>query len=346
MMIERHGMALPLILLLLLALTAFGHGALMLSRRELQATWAFRNLVRAGQAAELGLRLALEVTPDPAEDRTPWVANPLLSGETDDGLVYGVSRRWLDGEFFLLEGWGGTRGWVGARKTGWIGWSLFPRVRMRAFLAAAEVGSELVQEDRGSLGLGEFLRPPDGWSASECEAYRSLLDSLSSGGPLPPVAVGVRMEVSQVAPGSSIPSLGLLTGAELLLRAEKRGQEALPASSRGTIRGCPDTGGPVFVGTPGTFTLSGGRLCGLLVTGGDLRISGDAKFQGLALVGGNLILEDQATFEGFARVRKSLHLRGEGVFSGSACASLRALTGVPALGPPLLIQRGVGADQS
>ena len=344
-MMERHGMALPLILLLLLALTLFGHGALMLSRRELQATWAFLNLVRADQAAEIGLRLALQVTPGPSEDRTPWAANPLLSGETDDGLLYGVSRRWLDGEFFLLEGWGGSRGWVGARKAGWIGWSLFPRVRMRAFLAAAEVGSELVQEDRGSLGVGEFLRPPEGWSASECEAYQPLLDSLFSGGPPPPVALGVRMGPSQVTPSSSIPSLGLLSGTELLLRAEKGGQDALPAPSPGTIRGCPDTGGPVFEGTPGTFTLSGGRLCGLLVTGGDLRIRGDARFQGLALVGGNLILEDQATFEGFARVRRSLHLRGEGVFSGSACASLRALTGVPALGGPLLIQQGVGIDQ-
>jgi len=337
-------MALPLVLLLLLALTVFGHGALVLSRRERQATWAFRNFVRAGQAVEIGLRLSLEVTPDPAEDRTPWAASPVLSGETDDGLLYRVTRRWLDGEFFLLEGWGGSKGWVGARETGWVGWTLFPRVRLKAFLAAAEVGSELVQEDRGSLNVDEFLRPPEGWSVPECEAYQTLLDSLFSGEPPPPVALGVDMEVSQVAPGSSIPSLGLLPGVELLLRAGEAERAGSSTPSLEPIRGCPETGLPVFEGTSENLVLSRGRLCGLLVTGGDLRIGGDAKFQGLALVGGDLILEDQATFEGVARVRRSLLLRGDGAFSGSACASLRALAGIPSLRDPLLLQRGVGID--
>jgi hypothetical protein len=154
------------------------------------------------------------------------------------------------------------------------------------------------------------------------------------------------MEAKEVAPGSTIPSLGLLAGPELLLRAGTVEQETASAASLDRIRGCPGTGSPVFEGTPGAFTLARGRLCGLLVTGGDLRIRGDAKFQGLALVGGDLIVEDQATFEGLARVRGSLFLRGESAFRGSACPSLRALAEIPTLRDPLLLQRGLRIDGS
>jgi hypothetical protein len=131
------GMALPLVLLLLLALAAFGHGALLLSQRELRATWAFRSLVQAEQAAEIGLRLALEISPDQDVSRTPWTAHGLLSGETEDGLIYEASRRWLSDEFYLLEGRGRIRDWVGEREIGWIGWSRFPGVRLETFLGAA-----------------------------------------------------------------------------------------------------------------------------------------------------------------------------------------------------------------
>jgi hypothetical protein len=134
-------MALPLVLLLLMALTAFGHGALLLSLRELRATWAFRNLVRANQAAEIALHLALQAPEIADEDRSPWVLNPLVSGETEDGMLYEAGRRWLTDEFFLMEGRGRIQGWVGERTMIWLGWSGHPPTRMRAFLSTKEGGA-------------------------------------------------------------------------------------------------------------------------------------------------------------------------------------------------------------
>jgi hypothetical protein len=115
-------------LLLLLALTALGHGALLLSMRELQATWAFRHAVRAGEAAEAGAWLAIQEGVAPPEDRAPWAPNVLVSGETSDGVRYGAVLRWLDGELFLLEGIGGAGGGWGSEGWGGRGGACSPRL--------------------------------------------------------------------------------------------------------------------------------------------------------------------------------------------------------------------------
>ena len=255
-----RGMALPIILLLLLALTAFGHGALLLSRRELQATWAFRSLVRSSQAAEIGLRLGFAVPVDGREGRTPWTSYPLVSGETEDGLLYRANRRWLDTEFFLLEGHGGAKGWAGERKIGWIGWSLFPGARLRAFLGAAEVGSVLVRDSGVRVDMEGVPVPGEEGRHPECEVYRSLLDSLFSGRPFPPLVQEVEMEENPAGPGSSIPSLGLLNGPEILRRARASGTGTLPDLSIEMVQGCTETGSLSFEGTPGDPRSAGGQL--------------------------------------------------------------------------------------
>jgi hypothetical protein len=133
----RAGFALPLVILFLLVLGFFGHGILLLSRRDLQATWALRHLVRATQAAEMGLRAAVETAGVPPWDGSIWTAAPVLAGETPDGLGYSVVRRWLGPEFFLLESTGTSRGWEGVRTLGWVGWLQHPGFRLRVFLSPA-----------------------------------------------------------------------------------------------------------------------------------------------------------------------------------------------------------------
>lgn len=140
---DSAGMALPLVLILLLALTTLGHGALVLSQREVQASAAFRDLARAEKAAEVGLRLAQALPLDPLEDRKPWVFQPLLNGELPDGLTYSATRRWIDEEFFVLEGRGGVKGWPGHRTVASVGWALHPGFRVSSFLTAVEVGEKL-----------------------------------------------------------------------------------------------------------------------------------------------------------------------------------------------------------
>jgi len=116
-----RGMALPVVLLILMGLTALGHGALLLSRRELQSAWSYRGFLRAQSAAEIGLHLASAVPPEPERNRDPWKAYLVVSGETDDGLAYSTVRRWLSPEFFLLESRGQARGWSGERTVRWVG---------------------------------------------------------------------------------------------------------------------------------------------------------------------------------------------------------------------------------
>jgi hypothetical protein len=133
---NRCGVALPLVLLLLMALTFLAHGALVLSQRELQATWAQRHLVRATNATQIGRRLALARLPDSLEPRIPWEARVLVDGQTPDRLIYSASHRWLNSEFFLLEVLGRSGGWEGRRRAIWVGWSRYPGVHLRAFLSA------------------------------------------------------------------------------------------------------------------------------------------------------------------------------------------------------------------
>jgi hypothetical protein len=335
----RAGMALPLILLLLLALTALGHGVLLLSTRELQATWAFRHAVRAGEAAEAGVWLAMHGGSALPAEREVWTVYPLVSGETSDGVTYGAELRWLDRELFLLEGMGGSRGWAGERRMGWVGWSLDPRSRLGAFGAGAETGrgTSLVGEAR--IESGPFGDPPVGWPGSSCLPYVEALDSLFPGGGLP--ALGTLLEpLSPLAEqGDTVPSLGLLWGAEMLARAAlAAGPGPEPPDS---VQGCPDVGqAPVLLGTPGSLLLDRGRICGLLVVGGDLRFTAEARFQGLALVGGDLILDGAAALEGMTKVGGSLLLGGAALFRSAPCPVLRALEELPVLAEPVPVPGG------
>jgi hypothetical protein len=151
-------------------------------------------------------------------------------------------------------------------------------------------------------------------------------------------------EVTGRGPDQSIPSLGLLTGPMLLSMATEENGLGAPPNSYADTRGCPGEDRPVFMGASGDMFLRKGRLCGLLVTGGDLWITGDASFQGLALVGGDLTLENRANFEGLAGVRNRFFHRDDASFHGSACAVLRALSQIPSLQKPVLLKTAIGID--
>lgn len=335
---QRGGMALPLLLVLLLALTALGHGTLLLARRDLKTVWAFRHALRAGQAAEASLRLGQLDVEIIQNERVAWTGHPVGSGEFGDGLIYRSVFRWLDQEFFLLEGTGGSRGWRGERRRAWVGWSLYPEARLGAFTAGGEVGEGFSREGGSVLVAGGFFGTPEGWSADVCAGYQAVLDSLFPTGPLPPLGALAAPEVDDSGPGASVPSLGLLSGPQLLEAAGTAGSGLHLLQD--SIRGCPGEEGPVFEGTDGSMSFDDGRICGLLVVAGDLRLGGDARFQGLALVGGDLILEGGSVFEGMVRVRKAIRLTDGAVLRPRSCPVLWALEGLPTLQRPLLLPDG------
>ncbi|NNM05833.1 MAG: hypothetical protein HKO65_12155 [Gemmatimonadetes bacterium] len=331
-------MALPVLLLLMMALTAIGHGALVLSDRELQATWAFRHFLRAETAAKLGLALAWAIPSDTVGERTPWVEETLVDGQTSTGLHFKGIRRWIGPEFFLLEGVGRTEGWRGERRTAWIGWVLSPTVRVRALLAADSSGSEMARAGV-PRGPGEELwRTPQGWSTTECDLFKSSqkeLDRGASPGMVAPVFGTHRAGMEVEDPG---PSLGLLSLSRLLLLSEESELPHRGEPSSDGSRGCPPDDDPVFLGSTGDILLRNGRHCGLLVTAGDLRLAGDSRFQGLAVVGGDLILENGGDFEGLAEVRNRFFQAEDASFRPSLCPVLRALAEIPTLQKPIMVE--------
>ncbi len=330
-------MAIPLILFLLLALVVLAHGALILSRHEWKASWAFQHALRAGGAAEVAVHLGLRASTLPLENREKWIAHPTLVGETDDGLRFRAATRWLDGEFFLLEGTGESRGWEGERRTGLVGWSLLPEARVGAFRAGAEMGGRLRLEGLGRAEMDEFFDLPAGWGGDDCSWEEAVLDSLFPKGAPDPVGSISGPETSTEPSPGSIPPLGLLGGSRLL---ELAGSEPLPVAGSfpgDSVQGCPGSGAPVFFGSRGSVELTGGRVCGLLVVEGDLLLGGEARFQGLALVGGNLVLEGAAVIEGMARIGEGVRIADTGAFLGSGCPVLLALEGLPELQAPFLV---------
>jgi len=318
-----EGMALPLLLLILLAITAVGHATLLLARRELISVWAFRHAVRAEKAAEAAVDLAFRGLEAPLPSRMPGVGSRVLSGETEDGLGYSGVLRWLDQEFFLLEGTGTSRGWGGERRRGGVGWIMFPEARIGAFLAGAEIGGVLRTAQEGRLEGGDVPAVPEHWPPAACEPYARAIDSLFPSGTLPPTAPLAEEGPRGEGAGAQIPNLGLLTGPRLL-EWSLEGADGF-SGSPGASRGCPGSSGPVFAGTERAVDLNSGRLCGILAVEEDLQLRGSARFQGLALVGGDLVLEGDAAVEGIVRVAGDLVLEDRSALQARACPVFWAL---------------------
>jgi hypothetical protein len=334
---RTRGVALPLVVFFLLGLTILGHAALLLSRRELRSSWALLHGARAGAAAEAAAELGMRALDPPPDPRPLGQALSLLSGETPDGVTYESVLRWLDSEFLLLEGVGGSRGWPGERRKALVGWSLSPRARMAGFQAWAEIGGVVTAPSGGGSALDNLSGPPQGWDAEDCAPFQAALDSLFPRGGLP--ALGPLREPDSFweASPTPIPSLGMLTGDMLLGMAEAvPPHPAYPPAEEYSL-GCPDGADPALLGSSRSLELSSGRRCGILVVDGDLRLYGEARFQGLVLVGGDLVLDDGGVLEGMARVGGGIRLSGSGVFRGSFCPVFWGLETLVELRKPLFI---------
>ncbi len=330
-------MALPLVLVLLLALTALAHGTLLLARREVQASGSFRRVLQARRGAEGGVALTLERMPEGAGERVPGTVVPVVAGSTRDGGWYRGDLLWLDRELFLVAGRGGSRDWPGEGREGWVGWSLDPVTRMGALRAVLEVGEGVTFQGSARVLGSDLLSDPTEWPSGICEPQLAILDSLFPSGSLPATAPLGPSHLPDAGPGGAIPPLGLLSGSVLLDRGGA-GEETGPSPEAGS--GCPGDGGPAFLAVPGSLTLDGGRLCGLLVVGGTLRLTGGHRFQGMALVGEDVILQDGARLEGLGRVGGALQVMDRALVRGSACAAFRALLETAALPAPLPLPSG------
>jgi hypothetical protein len=269
----------------------------------------------------------------------------LVDGRTEDGLLFQGTRRWLNDEYFLVEGIGGSHGWEGKQREAWIGWTVAPAARVRAFLSYAGLNEDSEEPLPGVPVDPLAADDPEGWPSSLCDPYRPLLDTLVAEGRTyflsegDPAFRGDPVGRDPADPGAALPSIGLWSGQSLLSLISEEvetGARSVPANSLG----CSDSARPVLSGTLGTLSLSSGRFCGLMVVGGDFRLGGDAKFQGLALVGGDMILQEDANFEGMLKVGNRFFQRDRASFRLSFCPVVRALDQIPALMRPILVKPG------
>jgi hypothetical protein len=339
---NARGVALPLVLVLLLALTLLGHGILLLSRWQLLASRAYLHAVRGDLAAAGAVTLGLASFPDPSDPRPQGIVIPLASGWTDGGLRRDVTLRWLGPELFLLEGQGRSRGWPGVRRRGAVGWMLDPVTRLGAQRGGVELGGSLILGPGTEASASDLTALPTGWDPADCLPFEPVLDSLYGVRTLPLTAP---LSASGAAPSEdevAIPRLGLLSGPELLARAGDAGFPSPGGAPLSPGFGCPGSDGRRLVKADGDLEIRDARVCGVLVVGGNLYLEGTGSFQGLALVAGDLHLGGGGLLEGMARVGGSVALEDSAILRISGCPAIRALSEASPLLKPLVL---VGASR-
>jgi hypothetical protein len=332
----RSGAALIVVLLLLLALTALGHGVFVLALQEASASRASRAVVQARLMAEGAVRRALRAG---AGDTIPQTdGRPVLLAEgSASGTRFRVELRRVAPELYFVQGTGAAAINPGGpervvHEVGRVVWVLSPLERLRAQTAAVEFGAGLddpsAQVQSSAAGEAGPFDSPIG-----CRDRSAVIDSALAGRFFPPAR-----SVSLI-PGR-IPALGFLEQDSLLARVQERvsgtvtpgpvvelGQCVQSALNWGT----PSEAGSicaarrVALASEGTLTLSGGEGQGLLLVRGDLHLVGSARFHGLVLVAGNLTLDEQAHLEGIARVAGRVRVQGGSLFVGRLCPALLAL---------------------
>ena len=336
---DRSGAAVFAAVLLLLALTALGHGMLVLARQELGAARAGARVLAERAAAQAGA-LLVEGAPLPPEaaGTALWGTVPVASGDLGP-VRYDAHALRLSRELWLARGrgWhasedGADRPGIGARAARAL-WVLEPVARTAAFGGVLSVAQEATALLAGEVdGLAVNGAPPP-LTASMCEPWRAALDSVFPSGSLP--AIG------RHAAAPERPRLGLLTADSLLarIRIQVSGTGSPAPATDGAecladepwSWGDPESplgpcGGSIAVrAVPGDLDVDGGAGQALLFVGGDLVLRGGATLHGIALVGGVLRVIDGARLVGLASAEGGVEVEAGARVEGSTCWAVRAL---------------------
>lgn len=312
-----EGFVLPLLLVLLLALTALAHGVLVLARRHLEISSLSARVLQAEKGAEAGVSAA-EAEWWTTEEPLPL---PAGEGELASGITFTFRTSRIATELLLVETTGEVPETPPVRASR-VYWTADPDARAAAADAAVATGLGLVGEggEVVSSGDGSDGSRGTGWTGGDggasggdggddeaCAAVASL-PPLSGVTPLPP---------TEGETGSSVPGLGLLDGAAL---RERSGPGVL-----------------IFEAAPGAADPGGS---GVRVAEGDLRIPEGTVARGLFLVGGDLVLEPGAEAVGMARVRGAVRMGDGSRIVGDRCAVRQAIAHAPPLAIPIPLPRG------
>ncbi|MBW3533910.1 MAG: hypothetical protein KY453_01620 [Gemmatimonadetes bacterium] len=327
---SARGFAVPLALLLLLALTGLAHGALLMARSEEGASRLAATLL-ARELAVRGTLLAVARS----GDTLPLVAvgsRALLAapeGTAPSAVPLRLHLERLAPELHLLSG--EVVGFE-ASSAGLLVWTLDPAWRA----AMSDGGGTIVGGEAAYGGVGG-----SGPAARDgCEALEAVQ---TPGAP------------TGVLAATEPPGLGLLVADSLLARAAihvsgvvSPGPGADPwtcPSSDPLNWGAPsDPGHPCagrrpFAAADGDLVVDGGEGQGVLAVAGDLVLRG-ALYHGLVLVGGGVTLEAGARVHGRIISAGRVAADPASAVEADPCAVYLALADAGALRAPLLLPEG------
>lgn len=343
---DRRGIALVVVILVLVALSLTGHGALVLARGEGVAARAMRRVGLARLTAGWSARAtAARLSTDTLPLLGVGGRATLAAGPDGVSLLERLSR-----EFFLVirttvADPRGPR--VSARR---LLWALEPLARVGSVQAVLAVGGAATAS--GPVDATDFFLVTEADGAA-CVPWTGGLDSLAITRPAP-LPVGSLVTVTGDLRSESGPALrvGLLGPDSLVTR--------LPSFPPGPVTPRPRTGaatcldapenwgspsdplGPcgrrwVSIVVPGSLTLDGGEGQGVVVVRGDLVLRGSARLAGLVLVGGDLTVEEGSGIRGMVRVDGNATVDSGSRIRGAACPVLAALSASPNLRRPLAL---------
>ena len=343
----QAGFAIPLVLLVLMAATAFAHLLHYLARQELAVAGAERNWLIARLAAEGGVRAVADS--EAALLAAARVGDSVVVGGAHGRGAYRVTAHRLTRELYLLAGEGRVDGPPLAR-AGRLAWALDPAARLAALPAAVAFEANLVVAGTATIAGDRVVAPPLGWSGAECGPHRPLADSIFPGGVVggsalwtPPASTleparGLRAPLDLNPPSLNLGLLSVQVLEELadVTLGVPGGRTRVDPGS-----GCPATSSGGW-GTPtrpsgncgahfpvvvvrGSLEVTGGEAQGTLVVDGDASFSADATFAGLVLAAGAVRLSDDARVAGWIRSGDEVRLEDRARVEASACAGLRAL---------------------
>jgi len=327
------------LLLLIMAVTGLGVGALTLSRRQAVAARTGERVLQAMAAAAAGIELSVE----------RWVEalaipvggrGPVGSGVVGTTGSYATSAQRLGRELWLVESAGrhtasGTRHRLASAV-----WRLDGPTRVGQQGAAVVHGGGLHVSPPAEVSGSDAAATPSGWSQDLCTGHLTAIDSLFPLGILPsdaPLAGLGRpawegdlvRDFDPVLDEGQAPGLGLI-GLDSLISV---GAELTPTLSAPSPP-CPAT---VDIGRPecglvdgllssgSSVTVVTGSAAGILAVEGDLTITGDAHVIGWILVSGSVIVSGNARVDGFVRAAGQVRVEGLARVVGSPCAGLATL---------------------
>lgn len=343
------GFAIPLVLLVLLAATAFGHLLHYLARQELTVAGAERELLIARLAAEGGVR-AVAGTAAELLAATPLGDSTVVEGAHGQRGAYRVTAHRLTRELYLLAGEGRVDG-AARTEAGRLTWTLDPGARLGAFPAAVAASATISVANSALIAGDRVTAPPLVWNDTECAPHLALADSLFPDGVVaesapwvPPFSTLEPARRQRQAVDLNPPSLNLG-----VLSLQDLGELAditlgVPGGSTRVHlgSGCPATASGSW-GTPlspagscgsylpvvvvhGSLEVTGGEGQGLLVVGGGASFSATSTFAGLVLAAGAVRVADDARIAGWIRSGGQVLLEDRARVAASACAGLRALS--------------------